>query len=104
MRPEKLPRGQHSLHRFTPGILLALITLMFAQAPQARAQDTVTGAFEGVVSDSQSGAALKGAFVEIVNQQTGLVYSLRTDYRGRFYQGLLLPGVYTVNVRPPDTD
>jgi hypothetical protein len=98
MRPEKLPRGQRSLRRFTPGLLLTLITLMFVQVPQAMAQDTVTGAFEGVVSDSQSGAALKGAFVEIVNQQTGLVYSLRTDYRGRFYQGLLLPGVYTVRV------
>jgi hypothetical protein len=51
------------------------------------AQDTVTGAFEGVVSDSQTGAALKGALVEIVNQQTSLIYTLRTDYRGRFYQG-----------------
>ena len=65
------------------------------------AQDTVTGAFEGLVSDSQSGAALKSALVEITNQQTGLTLSLRTDFRGRFYQGLLTPGVYRIRVSAP---
>ncbi|HEX3279943.1 MAG TPA: carboxypeptidase-like regulatory domain-containing protein [Pyrinomonadaceae bacterium] len=80
------------------GLLLMLSAFLAGTATPVVAQDTVTGAFEGVVSDSQTGAALKGALVEIVNPQTGLVYSLRTDYRGRFYQGLLLPGVYTVRV------
>ena len=67
-------------------------------SPAALAQDTVTGAFEGVVSDSQTGAALKGALVEIINQQTGVSITLRADYRGRFYQGLLIPGVYRIRV------
>ena len=62
------------------------------------AQDTVTGAFEGTVSDSQTGALLKGADVEIINQETGLTIRLHTDNRGRFYQGLLLPGVYRIRV------
>jgi len=62
------------------------------------AQDTVTGAFEGTISDSQSGATLKGALVEIINQQTGVTISLRTDYRGRFFQGLLIPGIYRIRV------
>src|SRR5690349_392413 len=66
-----------------------------------RAQDTVTGAFEGVVTDSQSGIRLRGAVVEIINQQTAVTYTLRTDFRGRFYQGLLLPGTYTVRVSRP---
>jgi hypothetical protein len=61
----------------------------------------VTGAFEGTISDSQTGAALKGALVEIINQQTGVVISLRADYRGRFYQGLLIPGIYRIRVSNP---
>ncbi|HEX3231515.1 MAG TPA: carboxypeptidase-like regulatory domain-containing protein, partial [Pyrinomonadaceae bacterium] len=69
--------------------------------PATRAQDTVTGAFEGTISDSQTGTALKGALVEIINQQTNVVISLRADYRGRFYQGLLLPGIYRIRVSSP---
>jgi hypothetical protein len=65
------------------------------------AQDTVTGAFEGIVSDSQTGAPLKGAAVEIINQQTGLTINLNADYLGRFYQGLLIPGIYRVRVSRP---
>ncbi|MEK6335430.1 MAG: TonB-dependent receptor [Acidobacteriota bacterium] len=51
-----------------------------------------------MISDRQSGTALKGALVEIINQQTGVVITLRTDYRGRFYQGLLIPGIYRIRV------
>src|SRR5688572_32885417 len=78
----------------------AVLSLIFS-ASIARAQDTVTGAFEGIVSDSQTGVALKGARVEIINQQTGLTFSLQTDYRGGFFQGLLLPGIYVVRVSMP---
>ena len=72
--------------------------VLFASTFQVYAQDTVTGAFEGVVSDSQTGVALKSALVEITNQQTGLTITLRTDFRGRFYQGLLTPGIYRIRV------
>ena len=78
-------------------LFLALFALPF----EVFAQDTVTGAFEGVVSDSQTGAALKSALVEITNQQTGLTITLRTDFRGRFYQGLLTPGIYRIRVSAP---
>src|SRR5829696_753526 len=84
--------------RIIPGIFLLAL---FVLPCEISAQDTVTGAFEGVVSDSQSGAALKSAVVEITNQQTGLTISLRTDFRGRFYQGLLTPGVYRIRVSAP---
>jgi hypothetical protein len=86
---------------FARGLSVAIVVLMPLLARPVCAQDTVTGAFEGTVSDSQTGAALKGATVEIVNQQTQLVFSLVTDFRGRFYQGLLLPGVYLVRVSMP---
>jgi hypothetical protein len=69
--------------------------------PQRAPRTTVTGAFEGTINDSQTGAALKGALVEIINQQTNVVISLRSDFRGRFYQGLLLPGIYRIRVSSP---
>ncbi|MFN2578957.1 MAG: TonB-dependent receptor domain-containing protein [Pyrinomonadaceae bacterium] len=79
-------------------LLTSLLLIISAGAHPALAQDTVTGAFEGTISDSQTGAALKGAFVEIINQQTGVTISLRTDFRGRFFQGLLIPGIYRIRV------
>jgi len=81
---------------------LKVVLLMLSVFILANAQDTVTGAFEGIVSDSQTGVALKGALVEIINQQTNLTFILSTDYRGRFFQGLLLPGIYTVRVSMPN--
>jgi hypothetical protein len=77
-------------------ILLLLISLGTPAA--AKAQDTVTGAFQGTVSDSQTGATLRGAVVEIINQQTNVTFTLRTDFGGRFYQGLLTPGIYRIRV------
>jgi len=76
----------------------AFLLLFFAFPLEVAAQNTVTGAFEGTISDSQTGAALKGALVEITNQQTVVTISLRTDFRGRFYQGLLIPGIYRIRV------
>ena len=72
--------------------------VLFGTIIPAKAQDTVTGAFQGIVTDSQTGDPLKDAVVEIINQQTLVSISLKTDYRGRFFQGLLLPGTYIVRV------
>ena len=78
--------------------LIPLAALTLCAGSLAQAQDTLTGAFEGNVTNSQTGAPLKDAGVEIINQQTGVVIKLQTDYRGRFYQGLLPPGNYAVRV------
>jgi hypothetical protein len=75
--------------------------LLILTFTEGKAQDTVTGAFEGIVSDSQTGLPLKGAAVEIINQQTGVTFNIRTDFRGSFFQGLLLPGIYVVRVSMP---
>ncbi len=91
--------GKRALVR--PSIAALFICAFLVFAPDTSAQDTVTGAFEGLVSDSQTGTALRGAVVEIINEQTGLVQRLTTDYRGRFYQGLLIPGIYRVRVSMP---
>jgi hypothetical protein len=78
-----------------------LLFVLFCLTSTAKAQDTVTGAFEGTVTNSQTGAPLKDAVVEIINQQTNVGFTLKTDYRGRFFQGLLLPGNYLVRVSMP---
>src|SRR5205085_6339046 len=64
--------------------------------PAAAAQDTVTGAFEGTVTDSRTGAPIARARVEFTNRQTGVTLAKLTDSQGRFYQGLLPPGTYTI--------
>ncbi len=86
-----------SLSRFLAFMFVSVL-ILFVTSRTVCGQDTVTGAFEGVVSDSRTGVALKGALVEIINQQTGVANSLQADYRGRFYQGLLIPGVYRIRV------
>src|ERR1041385_5348186 len=80
-----------------PLILLPLVCLFLVVAP-AFAQDTVTGAFEGTVTNSQTNEAIKDAEVEIKNEATGLVIRLRTDSDGRFYEGQLAPGMYRITV------
>src|SRR5437660_6746426 len=102
MKPTQLtisheaPETRHKPPRIYATLLL-LIVCVLVTTKVTYAQDTVTGAFEGTVTDSQ-GTLLNGADVEITNQQTGLTINLHTDNRGRFYQGLLLPGVYKIRV------
>ncbi|HVG37668.1 MAG TPA: carboxypeptidase-like regulatory domain-containing protein, partial [Pyrinomonadaceae bacterium] len=92
---------------FSPLARLLLSTslafgLLFASLPATltatRAQDTVTGAFEGTVTNSETGAVIVGAIVQIINQQTNQVVPKTSDSRGRFYAGLLAPGVYLIRV------
>jgi hypothetical protein len=70
-------------------------------AAHARAQDTVTGAFEGVVRDRVTNAGIRGASVEIFNESNGLVVPTKTDARGYFYSGVLAPGTYAIRVSSP---
>ena len=83
--------------RFCLCSLVALLILQFG-ASGAKAQDTVTGAFEGSVTNSQNGAPIAGASVRFINQLTGVPIAKRSDSQGRFYQGLLPPGTYTIRV------
>ncbi len=62
------------------------------------AQDYVTGSFEGEVKDSITGSPIPGATVRITNQETGVPVAKQTDGSGRFRQGLLPPGDYTITI------
>jgi hypothetical protein len=76
--------------------LLAAAVLLCPSARLASAQDTVTGAFEGTVTDGRTGRPVARARVEFINQQTGVTVTKLSDSQGRFYQGLLQPGTYTI--------
>lgn len=95
MRPHSSFTPQHSVKTIR---CLPVLLLLVVFCPSASAQDTLTGAFEGIISNSQTGASIEGASIQIINKQTGLVIEKRTDSRGRFYQGLLAPGLYTIRV------
>lgn len=73
------------------------LTFCFSFAT-ASAQDTVTGAFEGTVTDNVTGLPIEGATAEITNVETGITATKLTDARGRFYQGLLSPNLYKIRV------
>ena len=83
-----------------PALLLSLCLSLLPLWPVA-AQDTVTGAFEGTVTNTDTGEVIAGATALIINQQTGQTYTRTSDTRGRFYQGLLAPDVYTIRVSAP---
>lgn len=82
---------------FVRQIIFCLIGLCFL-AIQSKAQDTITGAFLGKVSNNVTGDTIAGSSVEITNEQTGVTYKLRTNSKGLFYQGLLAPGWYLIKV------
>jgi hypothetical protein len=82
-------------------LILAALAALALSATAARAQDTVTGAFDGVVRDRVTNAGIRGASVEIVNESSGLVVPTKTDARGYFYSGVLSPGSYAIRVSSP---
>lgn len=79
-------------------VLALLITGFMSQPGTIYAQDTVTGAFEGRVTDKLSGDEIPGAQVRITNVDTGKFYDAVSDSQGRFFQGLLAPGTYRILV------
>ena len=82
-------------------IAMAFLLNLALLAGISFAQDTVTGAFQGDVSNNQTGDPISGAAIQITNEQTGVIYNRTTDSKGRFYQGLLPPGFYQISISAP---
>ncbi len=78
--------------------LIAFQVLCLLLALTAHTQTTVTGAFDGTVTDSLNLSPIANAKVEIVNQETLITITKLTDSRGRFYQGALSPGLYRIRI------
>jgi hypothetical protein len=95
------------LQRTLPKLLSAVLSLLMISTPLTPVfagvpgQDPVTGAFEGTVTSSQGGTAIAGAVIQFVNTVTEVPVAKRSDAQGRFYQGLLQPGVYRIRVTAP---
>ena len=87
------PRGR--MARFC-SILLSSVTLL-AAAQLCGAQTGLTGALDGLVTDS-SGALVVGARVVIVNQGTGEERSTTSGGDGRYNFSLIAPGTYQAEI------
>jgi hypothetical protein len=74
------------------------VALLFSSTILVRAQNTVTGAFQGRVSNDLTDEVIPGATVTITNERTNQSFTLITDSRGEFFQGLLEPGSYLIRV------
>src|SRR3954465_5788645 len=88
------PRPNTFSRALVAWLLAAVIVCPFVRF--AAAQDTLTGAFEGTVTDGRTGQPIAPVCIEFINQQTGVAVTKLSDSRGRFYQGLLAPGTYTI--------
>src|SRR5271168_2356243 len=69
----------------------------------AFAQGETTSAIVGSVTDA-SNAAIPRALVTIVNRETGLQRSAKTDEEGRFNFPQLKPGTYSIKVEAEGFD
>ena len=87
-------------------ILLACAALL-TLASDVKAQNEVTGAFEGEVRESIPNGLyqpLPDVEVKFINVNTGVTASDTTDKAGRFYKGLLPPGDYKIEIETRDPD
>lgn len=97
---KKINSGCLLLKKYFSEITLILISLLVLNiaALNINAQDAVTGAFQGKVVDKSTSKPISGAIVTIRNETHGFEYSLLTDKDGEFYQSLLPPGLYTIQI------
>ena len=92
MRSSSTRRMRLALH-----LTLFAITAVLLVPGGLWAQGETTSAILGQVTDSTN-AAVPGATVTVINRETGLKRSARTDEAGRFNFPQLKPGSYTVRV------
>lgn len=78
--------------------MLLLVFIALTPIMSVHAQNSVTGAFEGRVTDLKSGDPVPGARVQIINSLTGGITFTKTDANGGFRQPLLPLEDYTINV------
>ncbi|MEO1657027.1 MAG: TonB-dependent receptor [Pseudomonadota bacterium] len=85
-------------NRWASGV--AALALTAAMTPAALAQDT-TGGIRGSV-ETETGASISGATVVVVNTETGLARTVRTNSNGDFnVRNLPVNGLYAVSVTAP---
>jgi outer membrane receptor protein involved in Fe transport len=87
-----MSRGSHF---FFCRIVFLIFFIFFAiSTSNLIAQDAATGAIRGTVLDP-SGGRLPQTTIVVVNQSTGVLYTITSDAQGRFALDLLPPGNYS---------
>jgi len=76
---KNIKHPSHTLRRVFAALLALFMTLTPVAPALAGAQDPVTGAFRGNVSNSQTGAPIAGAVVQFINTVTEVPVAKRTD-------------------------
>src|SRR5688500_18315529 len=93
LRPlRQAPRG----HR--PLAFIAFVLLMLLTLPAAAGAQVLYGSLVGNVSD-ETGAAVPGATVTILNKATGVSRDATTDATGAYRLDTVQPGTYSVTVQ-----
>jgi hypothetical protein len=77
-------------------VILTVVAGVVAPCPGLGAQ-TITATISGTVTDPQ-GAAVPGAIVSVISNETGLKKTVNTDDQGRYTVLFLRPGLYSVTV------
>jgi tetratricopeptide (TPR) repeat protein len=80
-------------HRIAGVVLVALLVALCAAPALAQ----VTGTIRGVCKDTE-GKPIAGGVVEMVNAETGLKYSMKTNNKGEYMSLGITPGRYTVKL------
>ena len=94
----KTNAGRGACGRIVLGLASAAFVLLLSTG--LLGQGETTSAILGQVTDSTN-AAVPGVTVTVVNQETGLKRTAKTDDAGRFNFPQLKPGAYTVRVEAP---
>jgi len=80
-----------------PSKIASLVMLFALVFIHLSARAATTGAVEGTARDAASGQVLEGVRVRLVSERSGTMsYELRTDKKGYFYKGGLVPGPYRI--------
>jgi len=87
----------------TPAAVGAIVSSQKAREPivdKSTFTGSAGGRLSGSVTDSQ-GAAVVGASVVVVNSETDVKQTVKTDSMGRYLVSGLAPGVYTIKATAP---
>jgi hypothetical protein len=83
--------------RKTSWHIVAIFVIAFIFSPIRICAQEFRATLSGIVDDP-SGAAIPGASVTAVENDTGLAYNAKTDAAGKYYIPYVLPGIYKMSV------
>ena len=86
-----------TLYRWSVALLLSLCALLLSAAPQSAHAQSTDVAITGTITDSKGGV-LPNAVINVKNETTANIRSIKVDAQGHFSLSGLTPGRYIVEV------